>query len=79
MLTDTQTWGNYASPLPSILEATWGLAVPLPEIDKEYGRLISGIIYDWHRTGRLLALAKKWEIPASPWAVAEHDKLKIAE
>jgi polar amino acid transport system substrate-binding protein len=79
MLTDTQSWGNYASPLPSILEATWGLAVPLPELDKEYGRLISGIIYDWHRTGKLLALAKKWDIPPSPWAVAEHDKLKIAE
>jgi polar amino acid transport system substrate-binding protein len=79
LLTDTATWGNYASPLPSILEATWGLAVPLPEVDKEYGQFMSGVVYNWHRSGKLLALAKKWDIPASPWAVAEHDKFKIAE
>lgn len=79
LLSDKATWGNYATPLPSILEAGWGLAVPLSEVNKAYGQFMSGMIYNWHRTGKLLELAKKWEIPPSPWAVAEHEKFKVSE
>lgn len=79
IVADKATWGNYATPLPTILEQTWGLAVPLPELDKAYGQFMSGIIYNWHRTGRLIELAKKWDIPPSPWAVEQHEKFKPTE
>ena len=76
LLSDTKTWGNYAAPLPIIEEQPWGLAVPLPELDKEYGRFMSGMIYNWHRTGRIIELEKKWHLPASPWAEKIHDAFK---
>ncbi|MBV8651521.1 MAG: transporter substrate-binding domain-containing protein [Alphaproteobacteria bacterium] len=80
IIADKATWGDYETPLPTILELSWGLAVPLAEVDKEFGQFMSGIIYNWHRTGRLIELAKKWDIPPSPWAVEQHEKfLKAVE
>ncbi|HZS85054.1 MAG TPA: transporter substrate-binding domain-containing protein [Stellaceae bacterium] len=76
ILSDTATWGNYATPLPVIEEEPWGLAVPLPELDKEYGRFMSGMIYHWHVSGKIIELEKKWGMPASPWAAKMHDAFK---
>lgn len=76
LLSDTKTWGNYDTPLPVIEEQPWGLAVPLPELDKEFGRFMSGMVYNWQRSGKIIELEKKWHLPASPWAAKMHEEFK---
>ncbi len=73
-LSDTKTWGNYAMPLPTIMESPWGAAVRLEEVDKEFGRFMSGMIYTWHRTGKLIEIEKKWHIQPSAWLAKMHEK-----
>lgn len=36
--------------------------MPLAERDCIFGRFMSGMIYNWHRDGTLVALEKKWGI-----------------
>jgi polar amino acid transport system substrate-binding protein len=61
-------------PLPSIMPDPWGLAVPLPERNKAYGRFMSGMVYEWHRSGKLAELEKKWGLPPSPFVAEMHQK-----
>lgn len=58
---ETDKWRDYdISLLLSITPAPWGLAIPLSEKNSALARLLSATVRDWHRTGRLLALEKKW-------------------
>jgi len=74
LLEDKAKWGDYEMPLPSIMPDPWGVAVPLPERNKTYGRFVSGVVYEWHRSGKLIELEKKWGLPASPFLVEMHQK-----
>jgi polar amino acid transport system substrate-binding protein len=65
-------------PLPTIMEEPWGLAVPLAERERAFGRFMSGVIFEWHRSGRLIELEKKWQIPASDYLRRMHEKFKAA-
>ena len=54
-------------PLKSILEDPWGLAVKLDE--ETFYKFMSDMVEDWHRTGRIVELEKKYghrATPASP-------------
>jgi polar amino acid transport system substrate-binding protein len=73
-LDDTAKWGAYEMPLPTILPDPWGLAVPLPERDKAFGRFMAGMVYEWHRSGRLAEIEKKWHLPASPFIAQMHER-----
>ncbi|HEU5016846.1 MAG TPA: transporter substrate-binding domain-containing protein [Pseudolabrys sp.] len=73
-LSDTKTWGKYEMPLPTILESPMGMAVRHDELDKVFGRFMSGMIYTWHRTGKLIEIEKKWHIPSSKWLAKMHEK-----
>ena len=55
-------WNDYEMPLNSEDDNPWGLAVPLAERDCVFGQMMSGMTYNWHRTGRLIELEKKWGI-----------------
>jgi polar amino acid transport system substrate-binding protein len=74
LLEDKAKWGDYEMPLPTIMPDPWGLAVPLPERNKAYGRFMSGVVYEWHRSGRLIELEKQWALPASPFIAEMHEK-----
>jgi polar amino acid transport system substrate-binding protein len=74
LLEDTAKWGEYEMPLPTIMPDPWGLAVPLAERNKVYGRFMSGMVYEWHRSGKLVELEKKWHLPASPFIAEMHQK-----
>jgi polar amino acid transport system substrate-binding protein len=58
-------WKDFEMPLETILEEPWGIAVRLEERDGPWGKFMSETIADWHRSGRLIELEKKWSIPAS--------------
>ncbi|MEM6624879.1 MAG: transporter substrate-binding domain-containing protein [Pseudomonadota bacterium] len=55
-------WDEFEMPLASEDDNPWGLAVPLAEVDCVFGQVMSGMQYNWHRSGALIALEEKWGI-----------------
>jgi polar amino acid transport system substrate-binding protein len=77
MLADpTGKWANYHMPLPSQDDYPWGLAVRLDDLDKAWGRFMSGMLYNWHRTGQLLAWEKQDGVQESPFLRKSHEVTK---
>ncbi|MGO8954651.1 MAG: transporter substrate-binding domain-containing protein [Rhodomicrobium sp.] len=75
---EAEKWKNYAlvqftevDPLP------WGIAVKLEDRKSAYGKLISAAIVDWHRTGLLVDLEKKWLGANTRWILGVREKYKV--
>jgi polar amino acid transport system substrate-binding protein len=69
------SWGDFEMPLLSEDQAPWGIAVAKAEESCVLGNALSGIQYNWHRSGKLLELQKKWEIKSTGFLEAMHDKM----
>jgi polar amino acid transport system substrate-binding protein len=67
-------WSGFEMTLPTILEEPWGLAVKLEERDGPWGKFMASAMEDWHRTGKLIELEKKWGIQASAFLKQMHEK-----
>ena len=67
-------WKDYEMPLKSILEDPWGLAVKLGE--EKFYKFMSDMIVDWHRTGRIVELEKKYGMGNTSFAVKMTEKYK---
>ena len=67
-------WADYAMVLPSIDPEPWGVGVR--KEDPKFAAYMSDVIKDWHKTGYILDLEKKWGIPQSPFLVEQQAKLK---
>ncbi len=72
--TKSKEWADYEMPLPTIDDAPWGLAVKLGET--KFHDMMSGMIKDWHKSGRILALETKWGVENTPFAKAMNAKYK---
>jgi polar amino acid transport system substrate-binding protein len=70
-------WAEYEMPLPTEDDNPWGLAVRLEERHKLFGRFMSGMIYDWHKSGRLIELEKKWSIQPTAYLQKMHQTFKF--
>ena len=68
-------WDDYEMPLKTEDDNPWALAVPLEEADGIWGRFMSGMIYNWHQSGRLIELEKKMGNPV--YAVLNRSERKI--
>jgi polar amino acid transport system substrate-binding protein len=66
-------WRQFEMPLRSIMVEPWGMAVRLGESRLE--SIISDLVREWHRSGRIEALERKWKIPPSAFAEEMHHKL----
>ena len=66
----------YEMPLQSILVQPWGLAVKLDELNGPWGQFMAQVVKDWHKTGRLIELEKKWKIPPSQFLQKMHHEAK---
>lgn len=75
-LADPRWSAGFEMPLETILEEPWGIAVRLDEREGPWGQFMSKMIEDWHRTGKLIELEKKWNIPASAFLKKMHDQYK---
>ncbi len=73
-LLQDKKWNSFKIPLNSIMVNPWAIAVKTSEKETTFGRLVSDAIVDWHRSGTLLALEKKWNIPQSQFLI-EQNKL----
>ncbi len=60
-------YDDYEMPMQTEDDTPWGLAVPLDELNSIWGNFMSGMIYNWHRSGRLIELEKKWGIQATSY------------
>lgn len=71
--------GNYDEfemPFKTEDDNPWALAVPLDEKNGIFGNFISGIQYNWHESGRLLDLEKKWGIKSSAFLENQNQRFK---
>jgi polar amino acid transport system substrate-binding protein len=56
-----QRWANFdLIQFLQVRPAAWGIAVRKEDLGGPWGRFMSKVVSDWHRTGKLLALEKKW-------------------
>jgi polar amino acid transport system substrate-binding protein len=67
-------WKDYEMPLDSILVQPWGLAVKQGE--KGFADFLSKTITDWHKSGLVQQLEKKYDIKPTKFAQDMHAKYK---
>jgi polar amino acid transport system substrate-binding protein len=67
-------WDDFEMPLASEDDNPWGLAVPLAERDCVFGNFMSGMQYNWHRSGHLIELEAKWGIQPTAYLAAQAEK-----
>lgn len=60
-------WKDYEMPFKTILDAPWGLAVKLGE--EGFYKMMANTVADWHRTGLLVQLEKKYGLANTAYAV----------
>lgn len=69
-------WDDFHMPLPSQRDTPWGLAVRLNDLDRPWGRFMSGMVAYWHRSGKLLRWEKEAGIAESAFLRRMHEALK---
>jgi len=67
-------WSDYEMPLESILPQPWGLAVKTGE--KAFGDFMAKTVTDWHKTGFIQQLEKKYSIKPTKFAMDMMSKYK---
>ena len=67
-------YNDFEMPLNSEDDNPWGLAVPKGELNCVFGNFMSGMTYNWHQSGRLIALEKKWGIQATQYLADKNKK-----
>ena len=66
-----EEWADYEMPLETIDDAPWGVAVKKGE--DAMARLISGMVVDWHTTGRIMDLEKEYGLEPVPFTRRQHE------
>ncbi len=72
-LTDDE-WKGYHLVLPGIMETPWAIAVKLGE-DK-FKTLLEDMHKGWMKSGRIVELEKKWNVPPTDYATRMHEAAK---
>ena len=67
-------WDEFEMPLASEDDNPWGLGVPLAETSCVFGNFMSGMQYNWHREGTLIALEKKWGIKPTAFLQMQNER-----
>ena len=67
-------WADYAIAVPLIDPEPWGMG--LHKDDPKFAAFISDTVKDWHKSGFILELEKKWGIPPSAYLAEQNKKFK---
>ncbi|HSF93693.1 MAG TPA: transporter substrate-binding domain-containing protein [Thermohalobaculum sp.] len=67
---------DFEMPLASEDDNPWGLAVPKAEENCVFGQFMSGMQYNWHRSGRLIELEAKWGIQPTAYLKDQAERFK---
>lgn len=73
-LTSDEWKQGYEIRLPGIKEAPWAMAVALGQ--DRFAKMLSELTVEWMKSGKIVALEKKWEVPPTEYAKRMHDKYK---
>ena len=73
-VTSEPKWADYAIMLPLIDPEPWGMG--LRKEDTKFAAFISDTLKEWHKTGFIIDLEKKWGISPSPYLVEQNVKFK---
>ena len=73
-LTDDDWKGGYHMPLPGIMETPWAIAVKLGETNLQ--KFMEDIHKEWMKSGRIVELEKKWNVPPTDYAKRTNEKAK---
>jgi polar amino acid transport system substrate-binding protein len=65
-------WGDYALVLPSIDPAPWGVGVH--KGDHKFVAYLSDVIKDWHTSGFIIKLERKWSVAPSTFLIEQQAK-----
>jgi polar amino acid transport system substrate-binding protein len=68
------SWKGFGMPMPTEDDNPWGLAVPKAEEKCVFGNFMSGMQYNWHRSGKLIELEKKWGIQSTAYLAAQKER-----
>lgn len=63
---------DFEMPLASEDDNPWGIAVPLAEKSCTFGNFMSGLIFNMHQSGELIALEKKWGIKGTAFLATKN-------
>lgn len=69
-------WEGFGMPMPTEDDNPWGLAVPKAEQSCVFGRFMSGMQYNWHKDGTLIALEEKWGIQPTAYLQGQNERYK---
>ena len=69
-------WQDYEMPLVSEDPQAWAMGVRLSDLEAPFGGFLKKLSIEWHKTGTLVQLEKKWGIKPSPFLQEMHDKYK---
>jgi polar amino acid transport system substrate-binding protein len=67
MAAEQPIWAGYTVPLKSEDRQYHSIGVRKGEAESPFGKKLSEIVIDWHRTGYLKELNKKWGVPANEY------------
>jgi polar amino acid transport system substrate-binding protein len=67
-------WADYEMPLASEDPQKWAIGIRLGDLDGPFGEFMKKTSEEWHRTGYLIDLEKKWGIKPSPYLAEMHAK-----
>ena len=68
-------YDDFEMPLKTEDDNPWALAVPIAEQDGIFGNFMSGMQYNWHESGRLIELEKKWGIKPSSYLESQNKRM----
>ncbi len=72
---ETPEWQDYEMPVTTLYNNPWAAAVPIEELNKGWGAFMAGMAYRWQGEGKLIELAKKWNVKPSEWFAEQQKKL----
>jgi polar amino acid transport system substrate-binding protein len=67
-------WAGFEMPLVSEDPQLWAMGVRLADLNSPFGELLKKVSLEWHQSGKLLELEKKWGIKANPFLQEMHAK-----
>lgn len=65
-VSEPQKWASYDLAAPDYGDAFWAIGVRKEDTDAALGKSLAEGIIEMHKSGRLLALLKKWNMPEVP-------------
>jgi polar amino acid transport system substrate-binding protein len=67
-------WANYEMPLQSEDPQPWAIGVRLEDLDAPFGQFLKKLSIEWHKSGKLIELERKWDMKPSPFLKEMHEK-----